>query len=54
MNYPRSQFSKSLNYFRLGIAIVKFMPLVPLMAQVEETQMYTCKFCKLAYNTIFP
>ena len=50
MNYPRSQFSKHLNYF---LAIVKFVPLLPFMAQVAETHMYACKFCKLAYNAIF-
>ena len=30
MNYPRSQFSKHLQYLRLILAIIKFVPLVPL------------------------
>ena len=43
MNYPGLQFSKHL-YFRYGVmAIVKFVPLVPLMAQVAETHMDTRK-----------
>ena len=50
MNYRKSQFSKDLLYFRLTYghcdicatlyAIVKFMPLVLLMAQVAETHIY--------------
>ena len=35
------------------MVIVKFVPHLPLMAQVAEKHMYAYKFCKLAYNTIF-
>ena len=35
------------------MGIVKFMPLVPLMAQVAETHFDTCNFCKLAHNATF-
>ena len=35
------------------MAIVKFVPLVPLMVQVAETHINTCKFCKLLYQYYF-
>ena len=36
MNYPRSQFSKHLNYF---LAIVKFVPLLPFMANFGQPKL---------------
>ena len=53
MNYPRSQFSKHFNSSGQVMGIVKFVPLVPLMAQVAETHFDTCNFCKLAHNATF-
>ena len=35
------------------MAIIKYVPLLPIMTQVVETHIYTCRFCKLAYNAIF-
>ena len=43
MNYPGFQFLKHLHVFSYGISIAKFMPLVPLLAEVAETHIDTWK-----------
>ena len=43
MNYPIFQFSKYLHFFNGVEVIVKFVPPVPLMAQVVETHINTRK-----------
>ena len=47
MNYPRFRFSKYLDYFRMR-SIVKFDPLVPLIAQLAEKHIYKWKFLQIS------
>ena len=56
MNYPIFQFSKHLHFFNGVEVIVKFVPLVPLMAQVAETHIDTQKFLQtnLKYYVYLP
>ena len=44
MNYPRFHSSKHSHFPKGVMAIVKFIPLVPFMAQVADTDIDTWKF----------
>ena len=52
MNYPGFQFSKHLHFSSCGNSITKFVPLVPLLAEVAETHIDTCISIEICSHSI--